>query len=136
MTTLKSLGTLAVAALAAARMTRFVTSDTLGEWTLVGPAKLWAHRRESFADVVQAAEKDAYLGKPVDTPHPSQGWRSKLVSGLDCPFCVGFWLGGIALAGAAFTRSRAPRPLRAAVSGIGGALALNYAVGHTSARLD
>ena len=119
--------------LASVRLTRFVTSDFLGEWTLVGPAKRWAHRHESGAEAQGQAE-DAYRwGQPIPTPEPWQGWRSKLVKGLDCPFCVGFWLGGLVLLGEA-TLGRSPlRPLwRFGLTMLG----MNYLVGHLSSRID
>lgn len=119
--------------LATARASRFFTSDSLGEWTLVGPAKKWAHRHESTY-VDQAAAEDAEAsGAPIPTPHPANGWRSKLVNGLDCPFCVGFWLGGAILLGEA-TIGRSPlRPLwRFGIAMLG----MNYLVGHLSSRID
>lgn len=130
-------------ALAAMRATRFFTSDKLGEWWIVGPAKLWATRREavapptvpySAAQIVAAAEAARIQGDAVPTPRPGWGWRSKLVSGLDCPFCVGFWVGALILLGDVLTRR--VRPLRALYTFALGSLALNYAVGHASSRLD
>jgi len=118
----------ALLVLAAARATRFFTSDTLGEWTIVGPAKRWAFRHEApeeFRDLVD---------DPQPTPEAHWGWRSKLTKGLDCPFCIGFWLGALILLGEV-TVGRVPvlRQLwRFAIA----AFALNYVAGHVSARLD
>lgn len=131
--------------LAAARATRFVTTDSLGEWTIVGRAKVWAYRHEAQAQtiegievsapkVAQMATQSALLGQVVPTPPASWGWRSKLVSGLDCPFCVGFWIGAAVLLAELVTR-RVP-VLRGLWSFAAGALALNYVSGHLSKRLD
>lgn len=59
--------------LATTRVTRFVTTDSLGEWLIRDPAEAW------------------WLKK-------GGSWRAKLISGLECPYCVGFWLGVIAIA--------------------------------------
>lgn len=119
---------------AALRVTRFATTDVLGGWALADPAKRWAASKE-----------------PHDPPHPfgyaapAHAWRHRLVSALDCPFCVGTQA-AIAIGGAlALTSSRtAPttsprsrrsplgRALRAACATLGAA----YVVGHVSHRLD
>lgn len=115
--------------LAAARLTRFVTSDTLGEWMFVGKAKRWAWRVES-----PAGEPEMFgVPDPYPTPEAKWGWRSKLVHGLDCPFCVGFWIGGLVLLGEV-TIGRSPlRPLwRFGLTMLG----MNYLVGHLSSRID
>jgi hypothetical protein len=59
------------------RLTRLIIGDELGGWVLREPAEQWAWRKEPAED----------------------GWRHKLVSGLSCPFCVGFWIGVGVLAG-------------------------------------
>ncbi|QDP45496.1 hypothetical protein SEA_FUZZBUSTER_12 [Microbacterium phage FuzzBuster] len=140
-----AVGRIILTALAALRATRFVTSDSLGEWVIVGRAKAWAYRHEAkgqtidghaftAVQVAQMAEASARLGETVPTPPASWGWRSKLVSGLDCPFCVGFWLGAAALLAELVTR-RVP-VLRGLWSFAAGALALNYVTGHISKRID
>lgn len=135
---------LALVTLATARLTRFVTTDWLGEWWLVRPAKRWAQRHEApivdrdgnglpeYGDDHRTRAAVAHTLE--QEPDPDNGWRSKLVHGLDCPFCVGFWIGGAVLVGEAVTR-RAPR-LRGAWTLALGALALNYIVGHVSSRID
>lgn len=74
---------------AATRLTRLITADALGEWYILRPAEAWAIRHEGtkleYADGRPALDED-------------RGWRSKLVSGLSCPWCVGFWLGAAVLA--------------------------------------
>jgi hypothetical protein len=126
--------TYALALLAALRATRFITSDTLGEWTIVGPVKRWAHRHESGATEQGQAEDAVLYGQPVPSPDPRNGWRSKMVKGLDCPFCIGFWFTALAVVGAALA-NRGPRR-RAAFQVAAGAFGANYLTGHVSARLD
>lgn len=106
------------------RLTRFVTQDSLGEWLFYDPAEKWAIEHEgshlTYADHSPALDED-------------RGWRSKLVSGLACPWCVGFWLGAANLvATSAVSNTPLERPLRIVKT----ALALNYVVGHISSRLD
>lgn len=126
--------TYALALLAALRATRFITTDSLGEWTLVGPAKMWAWNHEGDPYEASVAA-DAYrAGEAVPTPSAASGWRSRLVKGLDCPFCVGFWITGVAVVAAALA-NRGPRR-RAAFNVLAGAVGANYLTGHVSARLD
>jgi len=125
-------------ALTALRLTRFITSDHLGEWWIVGPLKRWAARREApahlrdrlEAEIAEAIEREA----PQFNPPHGWGWRSKLVKGLDCPFCVGFWIGGAVLLAEVATR-HTPL-LRGVWTFVAAAFALNYAVGHVSKRID
>ena len=102
-----------VTALAAARLSRFVTSDKLGDWLIVQPAQEWA----------EVTDPEAY----------PENWKQKLVSGLECPFCVGFWIGAGVLAAESLTKNTA---LEQPYKFITNALALNYVVGHISSRLD
>lgn len=111
------------------RLTRFVTSDFLGEWTIVGPAKRWAWKRSGVG--YQPSEIGARV-EAVPTPPHWSGWRSKLVKGLDCPFCVGFWIGAVVLVATVVC----PKPLRPLLRLAYGSLGLNYAVGHISSRID
>lgn len=109
----------AIAALAAARATRFVTRDVLGEWAVVAPLRGWAEERE-----------------PGDVfGEHAQGPRHRAVTGLDCPHCAGTWLSGACLVSLALARAAGPRAL-AAWRMAAGTLALSYVVGHVSARID
>lgn len=120
--------------LATARLMRFMTTDTLGEWTVVGPLKMWAWRKEGKT---LQGQRDALAqleaGDPVDTPPAGNGWRSKLVEGLDCPFCMGFWLGLVVLVASTLTRVPVIGPV---VKLLGLGLALNYVAAHISSRVD
>lgn len=113
----------AIALLAALRLTRLVTTDWLGEWTIVQPMKAWARRHEGQVDVHEAAAQDV----------GTKFWRTKMVSGLDCPFCVGFWL---TLTCLAFSRTKLPQPAAQIRDLLLKALAGSYVVGHASSRID
>lgn len=116
----------ALAAGAALRVTRFATTDVLGGWVLSDPAKRWAHA------------KDPRLPDGSPSPFgyaaPPSAWRHRLVSALDCPYCVGTQatLAIASLLAATRPSSRPGRLTRAACA----ALAASYLVGHVSYRLD
>lgn len=122
---------------AALRVTRFATTDVLGGWVLSDPLHRWASRHEP--------------GQPFGYLAPPSAWRHRLVSALDCPFCVGTQ--AALLLGAALAVTSAPsgrrsrtsrrrlplprtsplgRALRAACATLGAA----YVVGHVSHLLD
>lgn len=114
----------ALTAGAALRVTRFATTDVLGGWVLSDPLHRWASRHEP-------GQPFGYLAPPSAPLH-------RLVSALDCPFCVGTQAALAIGLGLAVT---SPRPRRR--SGLGRALrygaaslAAAYAVGHVSHRLD
>jgi hypothetical protein len=129
--------------LATARLIRLVITDDVGLWLVRRPAQSWAHYHDTpipYPDGVtvhpgptyeQRVFRDRYLSE--HEPDPANGWRSKLYSGLECPFCVGFWigvfvLGFLALAGGP---GHLPEWSRYAL----GTLALNYVVAHAMSRL-
>lgn len=116
-------------------MTRFFTTDTLGGWLVTDPAQKWAQRHEA-----PAREQTQMVGGRLervavpDEFSPDHGWRSKLVSGLDCPYCVGTWVGFAAI-GSYLIARRWPATLavwRFLAAGLG----MNYVVGHVSSRID
>lgn len=79
---------LALLAFAAKRLTRLVTTDWIGEWMLVRPAKKWAYKYDGPVDV----HVSTVVGPEWTIVDPSRGyWRTKLISGLDCDWCVGVW---------------------------------------------
>jgi hypothetical protein len=114
----------AVALLAALRLTRLVTRDWLGEWTVVQPAKAWAAKHDGVQNVHS-------LG--MFAPEGTEMWRSKLVSGLDCPHCAGFWL---TLGTLAVSRVNLPQPAAQLRDLLLKGLAGSYVVGHVSSRID
>lgn len=114
----------ALAVGAALRVTRFATTDVLGGWALSDPLHRWASRHEP--------------GQPFGYLAPPEAWRHRLVSALDCPFCVGTQAALVIGAALALTSSRARRrsprgrALRAGAATLGAA----YVVGHVSHRID
>lgn len=92
------------------RLSRLVVTDDIGLWFVRGPAAVWAIHREPNAS----------------------GWRSKLQLGLSCPFCVGFWIGCLALLSLWLVGG--PGHAHEAWRWVSGAFALNWIVGHVAAR--
>lgn len=117
---------------AALRVTRFATTDVLGGWVLADPLKRWAGRREP-------GQPFGYLAPPSAPLH-------RLVSALDCPFCVGTQATLAIGAALALTARRVPRrpgsplhrtsPLGRALRYGAAALSAAYVVGHVSHRID
>lgn len=124
----------ALAAGAALRVTRFATTDVLGGWALSDPL----HR---LADRLEPGQPFGYLA-------PSSAPLHRLVSALDCPFCVGtqatlvigaaLAVTSSAAAPAVSPRSRLHRtsPLGRALRAAAASLTAAYVVGHVSHRLD
>lgn len=129
---------IALAALAAARLVRFITSDFLGEWTIVGPWKRYAARREVPDHLREALETriedEIERGAAVANPPAAWGWRSKVAKGLECGYCLSPWIFGGLLIGTAIF-SRIPG-VRWAWAWLLGTLGGSYIIGHTWNRLD
>ena len=123
----------ALAAGAALRVTRFATTDVLGGWVLADPAKRWAERNDPRPQR-GADGRPSPQTYPFGYAAPPRAWRHRLVSALDCPYCVGTQATLlISAALAALPPSTRPgRLTRAACA----ALAASYLVGHVSYRLD
>lgn len=112
---------------AALRVTRFATTDVLGGWVLADPLKRWAEKHEP--------------GQPFGYLAPASAPRHRLVSALDCPFCVGTQATIIIGLGMAATSRRSGRlsrtsPLGRALRAACATLGAAYAVGHVSHRID
>lgn len=128
----------ALAAGAALRITRFATTDTLGGWVLADPLKRWAERRDPRPAHDSPTSPASH---PFGYAAPPEAWRHRLVSALDCPYCVGTQATlAIAAVLAALPASPSHRPAgrrcgRLARSACA-ALAASYLVGHVSYRLD
>lgn len=88
------------------RLSRLVITDDIGAWWVRHPAVDWSD------------------GSP---------WREKLVSGLYCPFCVGFWLGAASLLSLALVGG--PGDAHEVWRWVAGAFTLNWIVGHVAARI-
>lgn len=140
---------LALALGSAARLTRFFTTDTLGEW-LTQPAREWSQVRESEQRVrtwatlqeqlqhqdrltLQEQVRHDRLVEEMSEDDPIS-WQARLISGLDCPFCVGTWVSLVVIGSYALTR-RSPQA-RLAWRVVAGALATNYLTAHVNSRLD
>lgn len=117
----------ALTAGAALRVTRFATTDVLGGWVLSDPLHRLANRLE-----------------PATPPHPfgylapASAPLHRLVSALDCPFCVGTQAALAVGAALALTSSRSRRrsPAGRLIRSACAALAAAYVVGHVSHRID
>lgn len=116
----------ALAAGAALRVTRFATTDVLGGWVLADPLKRWASRKDPR--LPDGSEAPFGYAAPASAP------RHRIVSAVDCPYCVGTQatLAIAAALAAAPPSTRTGRLLRAGAA----ALAASYVVGHVSYRLD
>lgn len=97
--------TAALALGASLRLTRLIVTDDLGQWWVKDPLRNYVLQR------IPTEQAEDYL------------------DGLDCPFCVGFWIGAGVLASAALLGER--RSWRF----VAGALTLNYVAAHLGARL-
>ena len=140
----QKLARLGIVTLAALRATRFFTSDSLGEWTISGPAHEWGVRHEKaiLDQAALALEENPGGGEALsdalanyDESNP-WSWQAKLAKGLDCPFCVGFWVGALILTGEVLTRTRLLRWARPLWTFGLSVFALNEVVGHVSSRID
>lgn len=134
--------------LAVLRMTRFVTTDALGDWWFVQPAERWAARHEDNNRKATIVTIQEMQGKPMtvgatmfiqdkvdqleqDDP---MSWQARLVSGLSCPFCVGFHLTWAMIV---LTLLTVTVPVLSIIwHVILAALAVNYVTAHISAKLD
>lgn len=103
---------LALIAGCSARLTRVVVSDHVGAWFILDP-------------VDRALERNG--------ADPG-GWAARAALGLQCPFCVGTWLGFATLA--SYLIARRSRATLALWRFVAGGLSLNYLVGHVSSRID
>lgn len=117
----------ALTAGAALRVTRFATTDVLGGWVLSDPLHRLADRLEP--------------GRPFGYLAPASAPLHRLVSALDCPFCVGTQATLAIGAALALTSSRSGRrsrtsPVGRALRAGAATLGAAYVVGHVSYRID
>lgn len=102
------------------RLTRLVTTDTITEWALLEHLRRRAYAREQR------------VGN--DDPDDPVTWPARLLSAVDCPFCIGFWIALVVITlDEALPQSGAARRAWHTLST---ALAANYVLAHTAARLD
>jgi hypothetical protein len=124
-----------VVVLAGARLTRLVTTDWIFEWLVTEKLRRWALNRESWLPNEWYEGKGLTLHERIEVRDEAGvgSWRLKLVSGLDCGFCVGFW---VSLGMVIGLRVPLPSSLRWTRDRLLEALALNYVSAHLSSRLD
>ncbi len=117
----------ALTAGAALRVTRFATTDVLGGWALSDPL----HRLANRLEPATPPHPFGYLAPPSAPLH-------RLVSALDCPFCVGTQAALAISLPVALTSSRSRRRSRPGrlIRSACAALAAAYVVGHVSHRID
>lgn len=73
-------------------------------------------------------------GRPDEVRSPS--WRQKLFSGLDCPFCVGFWLAALTVVSLLVAGGPGADGTLAIVwRVVAGVFTLNWLAAHIGARL-
>ena len=126
-------------ALANLRMTRFFTTDWLGEWLIVGPAKRWALKYESAAIDAEADRLELAHPSDILPPYDPQNpfsVQAKLVKVFDCPFCIGFWIGFLLLPVTALVIISDSSVAQTAWALFLAPWALNYIVGHISRKID
>lgn len=111
---------LALVVVATARLIRFVTEDSLGQWWVVQPVRRWAWKPEAVArrdalarwQAAHEATTTYTLSDGSTTTDPETAfedayaeegaaltWQAKVASGIDCRWCVGFWIGVLVLVG-------------------------------------
>lgn len=96
--------------LATLRVTRLATTDSIGQWWIYEPIA-----KRAFG----AGRKPKW---------------AKYVDGLQCPYCIGFWIGAIGVG----SLMLAGGPGHAALWWrlLAGIFALNWVVGNVASRLD
>lgn len=143
-----------VLGLAVARATRFVTQDWLGEWTIRAPARRWAEQTvnqelitriergdytdEQLMNIDKMTQAEKLSVAAIDEAFADK--RARLVKGLTCPFCVGFWITlaavSLELAIPHSPRTRSGQALRGAWKVGKAAFAMNYVTAHLHNKID
>lgn len=121
--------------LAALRVTRLITTDTLPEALFIGRLRARAALEERKASEAEWLVIDGI--RPPYSHWAQENDRTRtvwghLIKGFDCPFCIPFWAGAALIVVTAFL----PKPLHKLWNVTLGALALNYVTGHVSKRID
>jgi hypothetical protein len=116
MTVLLAVADLGLLLGATLRIVRLIVADDFpGTWLIREPATRWAMVREKYLS-------DDWI----------PGWRSKLIQGLSCPFCIGLWIAAamVLLLAAVGGPGHAPDWWRIAT----GILTLNWVAAHLGIR--
>lgn len=120
-----------------ARLSRLVVADDVGLWFVKRPARRWALRpvlgpNYTHGGWWQIQDTDDTMSSLLRN-HPGAVRRIHLVSGLDCPYCVGFWIAAAMVSIVALFDG--PGHMPDWWRYLAGAFTLNYVVAHTGARL-
>jgi hypothetical protein len=93
------------------RLTRLIVVDDAGLWFVRMPVFHWAEKHDP----------------------QGRGWQGKLNTGLDCPFCIGFWIGcGVLLS---LYLAGGPGDVTEAWRWVAGAFTLNWVAAHVGSRM-
>lgn len=112
------------------RLVRLAVFDDLGKWYLVYPAQRWLVNHERSQGVGGEYRAHEFNGTVVAEP---LGWRQRLVAGVDCPWCIGFWIGVAVLASLWLVGG--PGDAAEWWRWTAGAFTLNYVAAHLGPRL-
>lgn len=104
------------------RLTRLVVNDDISLWWVRHPAQQWAMSHDSLPSA-----------SPYSDPEWVPRWRSKLVLGLSCPWCVGFWIGCLVLL--SLYVAGGPGHVWELWRWVAGAFTLNWIAAHIGPRL-
>lgn len=109
------------------RLARLVITDDISQWWIRFPALQWAARHDRQLPPIpgEGEEWQSEVWRP--------GWRSKLVSGLGCPWCVGFWIA--VLAALSLFLAGGPGDAWEPWRWVAGAFTLNWVVAHIGGPL-
>lgn len=121
------------------RLSRLAITDDIGVWWLQHPASRWAGVAPSLKPIgefTSVLEDDSGVvagGTLYPTITLQPAWRQKLVSGLTCPFCIGFWIGVLVLVSLAIAGG--PGHAWELWRWVAGAFTLNWVAAHLGSRL-
>lgn len=100
------------------RLTRLITNDSLGQWWVKGPLDVWMHadpaKERHERALVEHDEMVRHHGIELPAPAappPARRLRyHQYLAGLECPHCVGYWI-GVAVTGSYLAARRNRRAL-------------------------
>lgn len=107
------------------RLTRAVVTDDIGQWWVKDPLDRWMHGHKAVTS------EESTTGESSYEVHTLASWH-KYLSGLECPYCIGFWIGaGVMASHALAKRTGLLGPWRF----VAGALALNEVAAHVGVKI-
>lgn len=125
-----------------ARLTRFVITDDLGRWWIRDPIDAWFHKPASvkLADGSKVAADQVTTVGGWGSPSPEvwppvrrrMRWH-RYLSGLVCPFCIGWWLALAVLTSLMLVGG--PGDAATWWRFVAGVFTLNWIVAHVGVRL-